>query len=132
MATTRFRFPKASRLYLRKEISDLITTGKSIHFSPLKVFYKAMPASDFSLKMAVAVPKRNVKLAVDRNRVKRLIREAYRLNCQGAVLYFKDKGITMHLLIVYNSKLSPDYVELTSKIILILQRLQEVHARNSG
>lgn len=83
------------------------------------------------MKMAVAVPKRNFKLAIDRNRIKRQIREAYRLNCRDAVKYFEEKGITVHLLFVYNSKTPPDYVELSSKIFLILQRLQERHERNS-
>jgi ribonuclease P protein component len=132
MSTLRFRFPKSSRLYLRKEISELITTGKSLHVSPLKVFYKVLPEGDFPLKMAVTVPKRNFKLAVDRNRIKRQIREAYRLNCHQAIQHFQEKGVTMHIMIVYNSKIPPDYVGLKSKIILILQRLQEVHERNSG
>ena len=131
MPISRLRFPKASRLYLRKEISELITAGKTIHFTPLKVFYKVLPAADFPLKMAVAVPKRNFKLAVDRNRLKRQIREAYRLNCQEAIHYFKEKGVTVHILLVYNSKTPHDYVELKSKIILILQRLQEIHEKNS-
>ena len=131
MSTPRFRFPKSSRLYLRKDINGLITSGKTVHFTPLKVFYLVLPATDFPLKMAVAVPKRNFKLAVDRNRIKRQIREAFRLNCQGAIQYFKEKGVTVHILLVYNSKTPHDYVELKSKIILILQRLQEVHEKNS-
>ncbi len=131
MATSRYPFPKTSRLYLRKEISELITSGKTIHVSPLKIFYRFIPAATFPMKMAVAVPKRNFKHAVTRNRIKRQLREAYRLNSQEAVKYFQAKGITLHLLFVYNSKTPPDYVDLSSKIILILQRLQEMHERNS-
>ncbi len=131
MTTPRFRFPKASRLYLRKEINELVNTGKTIHVSPLKVFYKVLSSSDISLQMAVAVPKRNFKLATSRNRIKRQIREVYRLNCVGASTYFKENGLKLQLMVVYNSKEPPEYKGLESKIILILQRLQDMHERNS-
>ncbi len=131
MTTPRFRFPKASRLYLRKEINELVNTGKTFHVSPLKVFYKVLSSSDISLQMIVAVPKRNIKLATARNRIKRQIREAYRLNCGGASAYFKGKGLKLQLMVVYNSKEPPEYKGLESKIILILQRLQDMHERNS-
>ncbi len=83
------------------------------------------------MQMAVAVPKRNFKLATERNRIKRQIREAYRLNCGGSSAYFKEKDLKLQLMVVYNSKEPPEYVGLESKIILILQRLQEIHERNS-
>ena len=132
MALNRFRFPKTSRLHLRKEINELITTGKTIHVTPLKGFYKILPAGESPLKMTVAVPKRNFKLAVDRNRIKRQIREAYRLNSQAAANFFKEQNSTVHLLLVYTNRVSPEYVGLESKIILILQRLQERHESSAG
>lgn len=132
MTTPRFRFPKASRLYLRKEIDELVQSGKAIHVSPLKVFYKLLSSENISMQMAVSVPKRNFKLATERNRIKRQIREAYRLNCNDTATFFKSRGQKLQLMVVYNSKEPPDYVGLESKIILILQRLQDMHERNSG
>src|SRR5687768_5776060 len=110
MSTPPLRFPKSSRLYLRKEINTLVTTGKSFHAGPLKVLYQVVPAEKSPLKFAVSVPKRNFRLAVIRNRIKRQIREAFRLNSAETRQYFTAQGVTLQLLVVYTGKIPPDYV----------------------
>ena len=80
-----------------------------------------MPVSPFS------VPRKKVKLASDRNLIKRRLREAYRLHNLEARNYFIASGIQLNLMIVFTGKMSPDYVLLETKIILILQRLVRDH-----
>ncbi|HPV87680.1 MAG TPA: ribonuclease P protein component [Bacteroidales bacterium] len=78
-----FTFPKKMRLSSKKEIESLFSGAKSFVIGPYRVFYRA-----FSMKethsapcgMAVAVPKKHLKLAVKRNLVKRRIRESFRLH----------------------------------------------------
>ena len=82
--------------------------------------------------VAISVPKRNIRLAVDRNRIKRQTREAWRLNCNDLKMSLESKNLTLQILLVYNGKELPVYAILQSKIILILQRLQEVHERFAG
>lgn len=127
MSIVKNRLPKSLRLYLKSEIDELFSSGNSIKNYPLNAVFKLVEADTGGIKVAFSVPKRIIKLASDRNLVKRRLREAYRLNSLETRNYFSSKGIMVHLLIVFNGKKSPDYVLLESKIILILQRLVKVY-----
>lgn len=76
---------KGEKLKSRKIIGRLYTEGKSIKAFPLRMVYlQTDHTSNFPCQAAVSVPKRNFKKAVDRNRIKRLLRESYRLQKQIA------------------------------------------------
>lgn len=66
---------------------------------------------------------RNFKKAVDRNRIKRLSREAYRLQKKPLQDHLEAKGCNLALFFIYTGKELPDYDSLTKKIGLILQKL---------
>ncbi|MBP5770852.1 MAG: ribonuclease P protein component [Bacteroidaceae bacterium] len=73
-------FPKKERLCSRKAIDALFAAGnKSLTAYPLRVVYKPVSPED-KLQILVSVSKRRLRHAVDRNRAKRLIREAWRMN----------------------------------------------------
>ena len=122
-----FRFPKSSRLNLRKEINALFISGNSFNVFPYRIIYQAGSKGPAPVMMAIAVPKKNIRLATNRNRIKRQTREAWRLNNHSLKSCLENKNITLRVLLVYNGKELPEYANLHSKIILILQRLQEVH-----
>ena len=72
----------------RKLIEQLFTEGKSVKNFPLRMVFLQVPhTSTFPIQAAFSVPKRNFKRAVDRNRIKRLLRETYRL--QKEIVYTK-------------------------------------------
>lgn len=119
------RFPKAVRLRLRKEIDDLFASGKAIKAFPVRAIYQFVPLPGEPLQIAVSVPKRMVKLAVNRNRIKRQMREVFRLNSHQLKHHLIGNNKRLQVMFVYTSKESPEYAVLESKIILILQRLQE-------
>ncbi|MGY0407484.1 MAG: ribonuclease P protein component [Polaribacter sp.] len=74
---------KEERLKSRKLIEKLYQEGNSIKAFPLRMLYvQTAHTSEFPVQMGVSVAKRNFKRAVDRNRIKRLLREAYRLQKQ--------------------------------------------------
>jgi len=125
MADRIFRFPKSVRLHLRKEISDLFNSGNTINAFPVRAKYKICTGPGIPLQMAVSVPKKHVKLAVNRNRIKRQIREIFRLKSHPTREYFAGKGKRAQIMFIYANRESLDYAVLESKIILILQRLQE-------
>lgn len=72
-------FKKSERLNSKKNIKELFEKGSSFYLYPFKVFYLDSEDGE-SHQFLVSVPKRNLKSAVDRNKIKRKTREAYRLN----------------------------------------------------
>ena len=77
---------KEERLKSKKLIEKLYAEGNSVKAFPLRMMYlKTQHTSDYPAQVGVSVPKRNFKLAVDRNRIKRLMRETYRL--QKEIVY---------------------------------------------
>ncbi len=115
-----FSFNKKERLKSKKQIEKLFGEGKSVTAFPLKVFYIPVEDAEVQFKVAVSVPKRNFKKAVDRNRIKRLMREAYRLNKQ--VIFNNIEG-NFALLILYLGKDLPEYRRVEKSLISILQKL---------
>lgn len=96
--------------------------------APVKVWYLLLPATaqKENIQIGVGVSKRNFKKAVHRNRVKRLLREAYRL--QKLPLQKKmeeEKERRLFLFLLYTGKELPDYWMLKEKVALILNRLEE-------
>ena len=77
---------KQERLKSKKLIEKLYAEGESVKTFPLRmVFVQTSHTSEFPCQVGVSVAKRNYKLAVDRNRLKRLMRETYRL--QKEIVY---------------------------------------------
>ena len=73
------KFPKNEKLKSSKTNENLFLNGKKHIQFPLKIIYLETSESENN-KVAFSVPKRNFKKAVERNRIKRLLREIYRLN----------------------------------------------------
>lgn len=91
----KFSLRKEERLSRDKWIKELFDKGSSFYFYPFKVLYLTHPEQDFGFTQVLfSVSKRLHKTAVSRNRIKRRLREAYRLN--KAVLESPEK-----LLIAY-------------------------------
>ena len=84
----------------------------------------------FPAQLAIAVPKRFFKRAVDRNRIKRLIREVYRKNKSGIYSLLQSKEKQCAILVVFNGRKVPDYDEVEKKFLLTLQRFEEAILKN--
>lgn len=114
-------FPAIEKLKSKKLLDELFSSGKKINAYPIKLVYKQLDFEDDTLvKAGVSVPKRNFKKAVDRNRIKRLLREAYRLNKHIIYDGLDKKYVCMFL---YLGKEMPTFEELHSKIEHLLAKL---------
>ncbi len=116
-----FTFSKQEKLKSRKTIELLFQKGNSITQYPIKLYY--LPAENdqqVRVKTAVSVPKRNFKQAADRNRVKRLLREAYRMNKH---LIFNNIEGNFAFLILYLGKELPDYSEIENSLQGVFSKL---------
>jgi len=74
----RFSLGQKERLKSAKSIEHLFSEGKVISAYPLRLVFVSNPNSTVPMQCAFSVSKRHFKKAVDRNRIKRLLRESYR------------------------------------------------------
>jgi ribonuclease P protein component len=111
-------FSKNEKLKSRKLIELLFSEGKTISNFPLKLFYLQLDEGE-NHQVAFAVPKRNFRLAVSRNRIKRQMREAYRLHKH---MLSHDNGKKFALLFLYISKDKPQYAQLDSSVKALLKK----------
>ena len=104
-----YTFRKAERLSGRKVISTLYETGNSFHVFPCRFIYGISREESFPVQVAISVPKRLFRNAVDRNLLKRRIREAYRQNKHLLYEPLAGKGVTLQLIIQYHHKEIVDF-----------------------
>lgn len=125
-------FRKRERLGSPGLIARLFREGNEATTYPLRLIYLHIPRHGKQgetirqnrhralIQVAFSVPRKNFPKATDRNRVKRLMREAYRRHKHILLHYFKDKRYAM--MLIYLDKVLPDYPFIENKILLILQR----------
>ncbi len=106
----KFTLGKAEKLKSRKLIEQLFEEGKRVKSFPLQLIYLPIGHdAEFPIKVGFSAPKRVVKLAVDRNRIKRMMREVYRLN-----KYLIAENITNQyiFMFIFTNKEEPKYADL--------------------
>ncbi len=111
-------FPKEERISSQKEIDYLFNKGNSFVTYPLRVIYVERELiSDIPVSILVSVSKKRFKRAVKRNRMKRLIRESYRLNKSGlsSFLSSQKKGLLVAFLYLNNELCNYSEMEIAMK-----------------
>lgn len=115
-----FSFPKSERLYKKKDIQELFDKGSSFYLYPFRVFVQKQTEQDINQVM-FSVSKKNFKKAVDRNLIKRRMREAYRLN--KAALPQTSK---LQMAYIYTAKDILLFDQIRDKMIASFKRLKEL------
>ena len=119
-----FSYGKNEKLKSRKLIEQIFTGGKSFTVFPVKVFYLKPDASlDFPVKVGVGASGKYFKKAVERNRIKRLLREAYRTEKLLLHQYLEKHNQQIVIFLLYIDKVLPDYATIKTKMPLILERI---------
>ncbi len=124
----KFTLGKEERLKSRKLIGRLYSEGEYIKKFPLKMVYlQTEHTSKYPTQVGVSVPKRLFKRAVDRNRIKRLLRESYRL--QKEIVYSEvDKPYVF--MISYLAKEEWKYADIEDKMRKLLTLFIEKTSKN--
>ncbi len=123
----KFTLGKEERLKSRKLVGELYEQGKSIKVYPLRMVYiQTNHTSNYPAQVGVSVPKRNFKRAVDRNRIKRLLRESYRKEKYTVYSNAKQPYVFM---ISYLAKEEWKYEDIAQKMKKLLTRfIVEIHS----
>ncbi len=122
--TPRHTFGKEERLCGRKRIDNLFSSGnRSLAAYPLRAVYILEEREGVPVEVFISVPKRLLKRAVDRNRIKRLIREAYRLNKDLLLPALGDRRMALAFLWISNQM--ADFQRVEAKTKNLLQRIAE-------
>ena len=121
-------FSKAERLSRKKHIQELFAKGSSFYLYPFKAIFLPSTGLDPEPQVhqiLISVPKRNFKRAVDRNLIKRRVREAYRKN--KSILSGTEKLLIAY---IYTAKEILTYAELERKLVSSLKKLSSKGPRN--
>lgn len=129
----RFGFGRKEKLKSRKEIEELFATGKSFPVFPLRIIFRFLPSgTGGSLKIGVSASKRYFKKAVDRNRIKRLLREAYRLQKQDLAGAVQEQNIEGFVFFMYTGKTIATFQEIMEAMKKSLDQLQKNLKKNEN
>lgn len=119
----RFGLSKKERLKSRKQIDQLFAGGKGFSVFPIRVTYLFLADEERGVKMGVTISKRNFKKATDRNRVKRLLREAYRLQKEELVATVQAKEKSAAVFFIYTGKTIASFEEVKGAMAKCLRKL---------
>ncbi len=114
-------FPSSEKLKSKILIEKLFSEGKYLKSYPLKLIYSPIENIEIKTnKTGVSVTKRNFKKAVQRNLIKRLMREAFRKN-----KYLVDNNLEKNyaLMFIYTGNEIPGYSKISTAIVKLLKDL---------
>ena len=128
---------KSERLKSRKQIGILFESGKKITQFPIRLLYRTEasgqhPLSELSkqkkgeIKAGFTVSSKNFPRAVDRNRIKRLTREAYRLQKKDLEADILKTGTVLHLFFIYTGMEIVPYKEISARVNQLLGKLMKL------
>lgn len=118
----KYTFGKIEKLKSKKEIEFLFAQRNSVSQFPIRLFYRKTAFNDpVKIKVGVSVSKKYFKKAVDRNRVKRLLRESYRKN---KYLVLDNTTHQYAFMFIYTGKDLPEYHKIESKLKAVLEKFK--------
>ena len=118
-----FSLKKHEILRSKKIIKELFTNGSSFFIYPFKVYFLANQETEKN-QVLFSVSKKYFKRAVDRNLIRRRIREAYRLN-KGILNSREEKSLSLSIALVYISKFKLPYIDIENKLKQVFVRLNK-------
>ena len=117
----KLNLPKDKKLKSRKAIEQLFSAGKSIHRFPVRAIYFYEPEDENEFKIGVSVPKKKFRKSVERNLLKRRIREAVRLNQTRLGISGK-----IHMMFIFTGSEILPYSEIEKSIIALFDSLNSI------
>ena len=117
-----FTLGKNERLKSRKLIEQLFSEGKKFVIVPFRVLYIIDKKGNGLLQFGAGVSSKFFKKAADRNRVKRVTRESYRLQKKSLQEKLKEQNYQLNIFIIYTSKVLPEYKNVYTAMGIVLDK----------
>ena len=123
----RYTFKAYERLKREQHIDTLFRTGKAFSVSNIKFIYRSLARTEGELspvRVAFSVPKKKFRLAPQRNRIKRLLREAWRLN-KNSLYQAIPPEVQLHVFLIFTDVKMPAYESISEAVIKGIGRLSK-------
>ena len=119
----RYKFGKDARLKSRKTIQKVFAEGRSVLSNSLKAIW-INENSETTLQTGITVSSRHFKKATDRNRIKRLIRESFRLQKHELEDYLKHQKVSMSIFLMYLGKDLPTQQQMHAAVSNLIKKIK--------
>jgi ribonuclease P protein component len=131
----RYTLGKAERLKSRKAIEQLFEKGQAFSLFPLRVIYvlekKEEERKGDLLQCGFSVSTKRFKKASDRNRIKRILRETWRLQKKELQAAVAEQNMQLNVFLIYTGNELPEYEKLITKTAGAIKRLIKTVDENS-
>jgi ribonuclease P protein component len=117
-------FSKQERICRRNDFDLLFSEGKSFFSYPFRCIFCKKESDEFAVRIAVSVSKKKFKRAVDRNRIKRLMRESYRLEKHTLYNHNQSPPAKWDMLIIYTETKILDYQKIKNGMHVLLKKIR--------
>lgn len=126
MSALRHTFPREQRLRSKRRIDALFGEGRGGFVYPIRYVVLSGDTAEPEVSVLVSVPKRYHKRAYIRNRLKRRIREAYRLHKEPLRDWIRQRGKSLELALLYTTDQELDYRAIERAVVQVLDRVMTI------
>ena len=132
MATPKATFRKHERLTGRDTLNAVVKQGVALNEKPFRLVGRFGPLDSIApAQVAFAIPKRHVKKATDRNRIRRLMREAYRLEKERWYGPLRAAGVQCAWLVIYQSSQPLAFTEMRQRLCGLADRWLSMNLKSA-
>ncbi|MFK7758036.1 MAG: ribonuclease P protein component [Flavobacteriales bacterium] len=124
-----FTLSKKERLNSRTAIKSLLSDGEVVKAYPIFISYSAVKSEQPGVELMFSIGKKKQKLATRRNRIKRRLKEAYRLNKLSLLEFSKTSGLHFQLMCIQVTGDDVPFATIERKMVKALSKIVEKEAK---